>query len=256
MQSENEPIAKAEADVVRQLPADLTSSEAVRSFVEDPLSTVVATVSAALAAGRSDLILAGGRMIQAIAAGRGRRQFARELDELLKKGKISPDFADAKHGFASFVELMKTIDIDATDEDKLRAAKAMFVALNAPGVSVNEAALRYQCLRIVLTLSGPQIAILGASYALLKKDGLGRGNTGQASAWLADIGNILGHHIVALVEQGEKVLIENGILTERTYSDRSGVVELQKGRLTDLGAKLAELIETYEGDLPKSVTGT
>ena len=146
---------------------------------------------------------------------------------------------------------MTAIDSDATDEDKLRAAKAMFVALNAPNAPESEAQLRYQLLRLVLKLTGSQLVLLGACFTLFKRRAFGTDNQRTAVQWLEVVGNLIGHRVYPLIELDEQVLAQNGIISDRTYSDRSGVLNLNTARLTELGIKLGELIETYSPDLER-----
>jgi hypothetical protein len=47
-----------------------------------------------------------------------------------------------------------------------------------------------------------------------------------------------------LIEQDEKILIEKGLISDRVYSDRSGV-NTKNARLTDLGEKLCEYLSDY-----------
>jgi hypothetical protein len=41
--------------------------------------------------------------------------------------------------------------------------------------------------------------------------------------WAALVSKHLGHPLIALIEHADEALIENQILSEREYSDRSGV---------------------------------
>jgi hypothetical protein len=243
----------AQANLIKHLPADIQSSEVIRSFLEDPLSTLAATIASALAYGHKDLTLAGGRITQAIIQGRAAKQFGQELDELFKKGKIRHNFGETKYGFPSFVELMKTIDSDdATDEDKLRAAKTMFVALNSPDAPKNEDSLRYQLFRIVLLLSGPQVRMLSACRTLFLKKQYDENSSNDAKHWFSAISSLMGHNVVALMEQDESTLIKYGILTDRHGPDRSSISQVRTARLTDLGVKISDLIEQYDSAIPKS----
>src|SRR6266446_2262604 len=130
--------------LTRHLPDDLRNSEVVRALVSDPLPTVAAIITAALGSGHEQMVLAGGRVAQAVLKGRALKQVAREIDELLKKGKIREDYADTKYGFRAFVELLTAIDEDASDDERLHAAKAMFIAVNAPNAPEGEALVRHQ----------------------------------------------------------------------------------------------------------------
>lgn len=63
-----------ETALARHLPDDLRSSEAVRALLSDSLSTTTALITAALASGREDVVLAGGRIVQAVLKGRAYTQ--------------------------------------------------------------------------------------------------------------------------------------------------------------------------------------
>jgi hypothetical protein len=241
----------SETNLIRHLPDDLRSSEAVRALVSDPLPTVAALITAALGSGHSQMILAGGRVAQAVLKGRALKQAAKEIDELLKKGKIREDYADTKYGFQSLVELMTMIESDAPEEDKLCAAKAMFVAINSANAAEGEAFLRYQLFRLVLKLSGSQLVLLGVC-GKLRKEGVFDANAGRtAQNWLSQVGKRLGYQVFSLIEQDEAVLMQHGIITARLLQDRSAI-DPRDARLTDLGVKMCELIESYSGDIPKS----
>src|ERR1051326_1612193 len=119
------------ANLVHKLPEDLRDSEVVQAFLNEPLPAVTAMITGALAMGREQMVLAGGRVAQAILNGRTLRQLGKELEELHQKGKLRDDYADTKHGFHSLVDLLKMIEGDSPDADKLKNAKVLFVALNS-----------------------------------------------------------------------------------------------------------------------------
>jgi len=146
---------------------------------------------------------------------------------------------------------MTLIESDAPDEDKLRAAKAMFVALNSPSVTEGEQFLHYQLFRTVLKLSGSQLVLLSICQKL-KKERIFDGNAARtAQNWLNLVANRIGHQVFSLIELDETVLIQNGIISNRLLGDRSGI-DPRDARLTDLGVKICELIETHSGDIPRS----
>jgi hypothetical protein len=239
---------KSNTDLAKHLATDLRSSEAVRALLYDSLPAVVVIISSALALGREDITLEGDHNVQAALKGRALKQFGQELDELIKKGKVRADYAETKYGFRSLVELMKTIDGDATDEEWLRAAKTMFVALNSTSTPQNEEALRYQLFRLVLKLTAAQLAIVSACRLVGQRQTLGSNNSGPASQWPSAVGDIIGHHVVPLIEQDETQLVNYGVLFGRTYSDRSGVTQTNNGCLTAFGVKIAELLEKYDDE--------
>jgi hypothetical protein len=237
--------------LARHLPDDLRSSEAVRALLSDPISTTTALITAALASGRQDVVLAGGRVVQAVLKGRAYQQLGQELGELLKKGKIRKDYAETKYGFQSLVELMTLIDSEAPDEDKLRAAKAMFIAVNSADSLEGEAFLRYQLFRIALKLSGSQLVLLGICQKLHKSRTFNQSTAPVAQNWLSVVANQIGHRVLTLIERDETALVDYGLITPRLLADRSGV-NLDSARLTDLGLSIGELIESYSGEVASS----
>lgn len=69
--------------LAKRLPDDLRNTEAVRAFISEPLQTAVALMTAALASGHEQMILAGGHVAQAMLKGRaGRGQIARRQSDV------------------------------------------------------------------------------------------------------------------------------------------------------------------------------
>jgi hypothetical protein len=235
--------------LVRNLPDDLRQSEAVQAFLREPLPAVAAMITAALSMGREQMVLAGGRVAQAILKGRAMKQLGKELEELHQKGKLREDYADSKYGFHSLVELLTLIEEETPDEDKLRTAKALFLALNSPQVQEGEALVRYQVFRLVLKLSGSQLLLLGVSHRLFKENFFGADAQPSTQYWLNQIATRMGHNVLSLVAQDEAVLMQHLLLTPRLWTDGSGV-NLHNARLTELGVRMSELIETYSGEIP------
>lgn len=58
-----------------------------------------------------------------------------------------------------------------------------------------------------------------------------------AQNWLNMVAQQIGHQVFTLIEQDEAVLIQHGILTDRTLGDRSGI-KVDNARLSDLGIKI------------------
>jgi hypothetical protein len=241
----------SETNLTRHLPDDLRNSEVVRALVSDPLPTVAAMITAALGSGHAQMVLAGGRVAQAVLKGRALKQVAREIDELLKKGKIRGDYADTKYGFRTLVELLSAIEEDASDEERLYAAKAMFVAVNAPHTPGGEALVRYQLFRTALKLSGSQLLLLAICFKHRRHFDANASTVRSADNWINIVCNDLGHRVTSLIEQDEAILIQLKILTPR-FGENQVEIKGENARLTDLGLRLSELIESYSGDIPKS----
>ena len=240
------------SDLVRRLPADLSSKEAVQSLLNDPLPNVAAAIAGALASSREDLVLSGGRLVQAVLKGRAYQQLGKELEDFVAKGKIKEDYAETKYGFSSLADLMKTIDEGDTDEDKLQAAKAMFIALNSPDTAATDETLRYQLLQVVLRLKGPELMLLKTCDRMRRNGHFSQGHTSDGIRWRQAVAKEMGHGLQFLVDRDGHALEENDLLIPyRANEPQNSLNGAADGRLTDLGMKLVNLIEHYEKQIPK-----
>jgi hypothetical protein len=105
----------------------------------------------ALEAGPKAWMLITGRVVQGALSGQLFQQVNREIKELRDKGRIPDDFADEKkykYGFRSRAELMKIIDQDPPDADRLEALKAMFYGVNKINATDAERMLSYRLFQI------------------------------------------------------------------------------------------------------------
>lgn len=103
------------------------------------------------------------------------QEVCREIKELRDKGKIPDDFAEKKYGFKSWVELLKTVDEEAPDVDKLEALKAMFYSVNKVNVQDREQVFNYQLFQIAKRLP---LRVPGVITTLMPSEGQWPGETG------------------------------------------------------------------------------
>ncbi len=218
-------------------------SKSLAQFLEQPKIKIAEAITGGLELGVNGLITAGARIVQGAIKGNLMKQFGREINTLVEKGKIKEDYAETKYGFQTLKEILEFIDSESPDEERFLAVKAMFFAVNAVDVNEGEELINYQLLQIVKKLSGFQLLILKvASEARKAHPG---GGPASAGGWLSDIANRMGHKLSSLVEHDEGVLMEYKLISGRRHSDRSGVAE-HNFRLTDLAIKLCENLEHYE----------
>ena len=74
-------------------------------------------------------------------------------------------------------------------------------------------------------------------------------NSTNPEAWLKDVASASGLVHKELVSVHEPNLIEKGLITERTHSDRSGSRSTKYYRLTGMGVEICKYIETYEKEI-------
>src|SRR5258708_6599263 len=146
------------------------NADDLAKFMEQPLTAIAEAVTGALAAGPQAWTVSTGHIVQSLLKGKLFPQLAREIKELREKGKILSDYAEKKNGFQSWVELLRIIDEETPDEEKLDALKAMFYAVNKIGIEDSERILNYQLFQIAKKLSSGQLLLLKVVYESYKAD--------------------------------------------------------------------------------------
>src|SRR5207249_885449 len=116
------------------------------------LTQALEAVTGAFALGAKQLGVAAGRMAQAILKGKMYEQWAEELRVLREAGKIPDNLGETKHGLYTWAELVKIIDDDCPDSERLEALKAAFYAVNAINKSDADQIVSYQLWQIAKEL--------------------------------------------------------------------------------------------------------
>lgn len=212
-------------------------------FMNKPLPTIAAAITGAIMADRKDIMGAAGRIAQGVLQGRGLRQVAREINALVKSGKIPQDYAEKEKVFRTLSEMLDFINTETSDPDRLIAVQAMFYAI-ANDEDAGDEILDYQLFQIAKRLTANQLLILYKVYEahvelLIKDDYV------SATSWLKVIADKCGHGVVSLIEQEEEELIKSFLITGRRNSDKSGISS-RNARLTDLGIAFCERVLDYK----------
>jgi len=228
-------------------PIDEERKEKLTQFLEQPLPKIAEAITGAFAVGSSGVISAGARVVQGALKGNFFKQFAREVNKLVEAGKIPEDYAEEKYAFKTLAELLKFIDEEDVDDDRLLAITAMFYAVNKNvDQSEGEQLLNYQLFKLCKKITASQLLLLRISHRFLLEKKYPHSSTiSSADAWLQDISGAMGHAVLTLIRQDEHVLIDLGLLTKRAYNDGSGVTPMN-ARLTDLGIALCERLLEYD----------
>lgn len=240
MEKSRKPIVRKKELYLYNSPKSLTE------FLKQPkrkiAESIVSFMAGAASMERADAVLASGRVAQAVIRGNLFEQLGNELESLVKKGKIPENYAERKYGFQSLSELLGFIDSEAPDAERFQAVKALFYALNSNETD-GEEVLRYQLFKLSMKLTSSQLLTLRAAYRLRS-----RGNKeSSADAWRIAVASEAGHHSMGLVMNDEVTLERERLIGGTTYQDSSGIKNGADARLTDLGIKLMEYIEEYEG---------
>jgi len=221
------------------------NADALSEFLDKPAMHIAETVTGALAEGMKGVAASAGRLVQGALKFQLLTQFGREINYFRERGKIRNDFAKDKYGFQSWVELISIIDSEAPDEDRLKAMKATFFAINQINQSDGEKIAAYQLFRIAKRLTSGQILILKAAYELSEGNTFPRGAM-NTDVWLRKIAEHLGHGLVSLIEHEDKALTDYHLLNRRSVDGPGSGTDGTNARLTDLGLKLCGIIDDYE----------
>jgi hypothetical protein len=171
-----------------------------------------------------------------------------EVSAWIKSGEIPEDFSGRPAGYQAWVDLLQEIDSNPIDSERLKALKAMFLAANRVNANDGESNAAYQLFQIAKGLSSGQLLLLKVAHGrAMEKEFIPISHLG-AKDWLRMMSERLGHQIEGLVEQDERVLIKNGLLTPRYLPDESGIND-GHGRLTPLAFKFCENLQMYSVNL-------
>jgi hypothetical protein len=233
----------------------------IEQLLENPPAVLAELLAGWFATGNGFLATAGCRVAQSAFKGRVFEQFAREFNHLRQAGKLPDDFQEKKYGRKSWVELLTVLDEETPDEDRLEALKAMFYSVNEINATDGQKILGYQLFQIAKQLTSGQLLLLKSSY-----ERLGSPTVREADKWVDLMSRRLGHNIREIVEQDERVLMEQRLLSprnsirhgdnifgrkekdEKEEENEEGVSDAS-GRLTPLGIRFCENIKNYALEL-------
>jgi len=186
-------------------------------FLDQPLTFIAETITGALSIGAKGSMVAGGRIVQALLKGMLFKQWAAEFKKLWEAGRIPDDFAEKPYGFQTWVELMKIIDEETPDADRLEALKAMFFAVNKVEVKDGERIAAYQLWQISKSLTSGELMLLKVVYENqaigFRQKTPGMGTT--FTEWANEISKVAGHGIRGLIDLHERRPTELGLLTRK-----------------------------------------
>jgi hypothetical protein len=98
--------------------------------------------------------------------------------------------------------------------------------------------------QIAKKLTSGQLLYLRACYVIYKNGDFSPGQAVPMKDWLRKIGRQLGHEVLGLLEQDDKVLVEYGLVNPRNLIDPNNVLE-NDARLTPLAIAFCRNMEIY-----------
>jgi len=220
--------------------AKLQEPDVIEAFLQEPATFVMEVITGLMVDGKKGALITGTKLAQGALKARLFQQFSIELQRLRNSGKIPEDFAEKKYGYQTWVDILKIIDEESPDEDKLEALKAMFFYVNKTNASDSDKIVAYQLWQIAKQLNSGELLLLKAAYE--NRNRFGSENK-SALEWENLISAASGLVINGMVAMHEKRLIELSLLTSRTNAGNS--IQPRDARLTYLGMNLCSNIETY-----------
>lgn len=226
------------------------NADELAKFMDQPLSAIAESITGALAAGPQHWTVMTGRIVQAMLKGKLLQQVSREIKALRDSGKIPDDFADRKYGFQSWVELLQIIDEESPDQDRLEALKAMFYSVNKVNATDTEQIANYLLFQTAKKLTSGELLVLKTIYRDFRSGNFSRGNSIPLYTWAYRIAGNSGHQLTALVIRDQSALVDQGLVSRLLNNPPNEVVvEADTARLTDLGVRFCENIQTYKIDV-------
>jgi hypothetical protein len=218
----------------------------------------LAYVSALLQSGIPRYVLAGPKVAFTAMAIEALTDLSREISAWRKAGRIPEDFSGRPCGYQTWVDLLREIDSDPVDADRLKAMKAMFLAANRVDVTEGQSIAAYQLFQIAKTLNSGELLLLKAIYDTYLSGSFDRIGNAPLGVWASGMAGKVGHGLKSLVLRDEPGLVRGGLIQPRFKAVPGQVDYLGKaneeamalhqgdtGRMTDLGIRFCENLETY-----------
>ncbi len=242
-------VARDYADI-----AHLENPSVIERVLSRSRTEKVAYVSALLTSGLSKYALAGPKVAFAAMAVEALTDFGREVSEWIKTGRLPEDFSGRPSCYQTWVELLQEIDSNPIDADRLKAMKAMFLAANSINATDGESILAYQLFQIAKRLNSGELLLLNAVFRAFKTKSFQSNAllSQNVSNWRSVLANSLGHGLSSLIRQQERALAEYNLITPIVMSGQLETIVGDPSRLSDLGIKFCENIESYQTEMQKA----
>jgi hypothetical protein len=147
----------------------LSNQDEVFEFLQKPAAALSGAVATFLG-NPGEMVLIGGRIIQAALKKNLYEQFGHELSELIKKGKIKQDFFATHNQQSTLNEFLKFIDDNPPDEEIFRALKSIFFSSVDISASASDERKAHQFLQICKLLGSGEILLLRECWSMYQAD--------------------------------------------------------------------------------------
>src|SRR5579863_761802 len=144
--------------------AHLENPSVIERVLSSSRSEATAYVAALLRSGVTRYALAGPHVALTAMAIEALTDLGREVSAWRKAGRIPEDFSGRASGYQTWVDLLREVDSDPVDADRLKAMKAMFFAANEVNATDGESIIAYQLFHVAKKLNSGELLLLRTIY--------------------------------------------------------------------------------------------
>lgn len=208
----------------------------------------IASALSALASNPGEGVLSAGRIFQGWVKRRGVEQLWKELDSLIKKGKIKDDYDKTPQFKDCLLELLRFLDNDCPDEVRFQTLKKIFLVAATETVSDRKSFLPYEYMKMCRSMSSGEILVMQTAYSLhIEKQTVSFSDPHFEYNWINSIRNKGGFQHMEIVDIYKKRLIDKEIL-QLAQDHPAQLSKNSSNGLTSLGLALCKYIESYKED--------
>jgi hypothetical protein len=226
--------------------SSFSNQEEIEQFLKSSTIKIAEFITGVLGSDLSSYKLTTGNLVQAVIKRNILTQLEREIREYQEKGKIKEDYFATNKQQATLLDLLKFIDSDIPDEEVLNAMKSIFFTVISSDSGKKEEEIGYQLLQICKKLNSMDILVIRACYKIYKKNDPKYAKIHSYSEWEKIISRVIGYNLPELVSISSDKLEKLNLLSDKTYSDQSGIKKGENFRLKKLGIKLCEYISGWD----------
>lgn len=223
----------------------------VKAFLEKPTIAIAELLTGVLANSGllpSSYVLSAGRIVQATIKGKLLTQFGHEIEKYRSEGMIKQDYFATNKNQATLLEFLQFLDSEIPDDEVFKAMKSIFFCGVASDADKKQEEVAYQFLILCKKLNSMDVLILKTCFDIYQGRNLENVNTGitSFSDWVNTVSVKIGYDLPELIGAEDDKLVDLGLLSGRSFSDKSGIRVGNEFRLTKLSIKLCEYITRWE----------
>ncbi len=211
----------------------------------DTLTNIFAVLTGIAESEKGELIGKIGHVLQYFRSGKVISGLKEEWENLKEKGKIAEDYAQTTQNLNCLHEMLDFLENEIPDEVRIEVLKKIWFTAATEQYSDRNSYLPHEYMQIAKNLKPGEVLVLLSTYEISKSDHW-RNDRYGATKWLNEVSSKSKLEFPELVERHEEGLVEKHLLTDRVYSDRSGIRMTDNFRLTSLGVEICKYIENYE----------